>query len=340
MATATTNYGALPFATLNNILQLGVSILFLLLTTLTVGLRLYVRRVYTKKLALDDWVLVAAWIAYILFVVTNLGWVAWIVDRGMAATWWETYTVIGFWKVPFAPCAILVRAAIATFFLRTLPPATHGKQRIAILAALGFYTALLITLVFLDIFQCGMPMPSNWANYYSITCVDPMALNGMFIFSGVMTTGLDWVMTLIPVYLVIRSKMPRRDKITSACILCLAGSGSVLAILSIVNPNISSVGWPSDLPHFDTYVMYRVGENGLAIIVVSLAAVRPLISKVRLRFKQSRTAGSDQSNGVEAGSDHAVRDCEKGEQSEKGFDSPDLVYLTEVESGGSSETKK
>ena len=282
----------IPFA-----LQVSISMLALVLTLLCVGLRIYVRRHIVKKMKLDDWMLIAAEISYIAYIFFNIGWIGWAVVNGLEKTWWTLYSILFFWKLSFTPCAVLVRAAIATLFLRSLPSTTHKKQRIIIISLFWIYTGMMVAQTFVDMFQCGNPTHTSFYYFETAVCIPGPTLVSIFIASGCLTTALDWLMTLVPILLVIRSNIARKAKISAILVLCLAGSGSVFAILSVANPKLIYFTYPCDVPGFVLYILLRLIENGFGIMAVSLAACRPLLE----RFLKARRGESSEPSQLASG---------------------------------------
>lgn len=320
-----TNDVRMPFA-----MQIGVSILAAVLTGLCVGLRFYVRSRLVRKVAFDDWILLAAWVAYLIYIILNLFYTGYMVVEGMSKAWWKAFELLAFWKLSFTPCAILVRAAIATFFLRSLPAETHRKQRWIIIILFWIYVALTITQMFTDMFQCGNPTNTGFYWYMNGTCMDGNILIAIFRTVGIYTVALDWAMTLVPVVLIWRSSLPVRAKWTSTGILCLAGSGSLIAIFCVAYPNIISVGYPSDLPVFNEYIMLRMGENGLGIMAVALAATRPLWSKLR-STNASDEDFSNEANPSGSGFEYGSGTHGVVQEVEKGKSESEMKYVTTME---------
>ncbi|KAF2157848.1 hypothetical protein K461DRAFT_25260 [Myriangium duriaei CBS 260.36] len=280
-ATWTGDPASNPATALVNIhigLILSNYIVAFVLTTLCVSLRIYVRRVMIKEIALDDWILIAAQFAYISFIVFVIGFSLNIQINGMQDEFWLSFNLTAFWELPLGLTNILVRGAIATFFLRALPQYEHTVARIGIIATFWLYAVFMVIFTFINIFQCGDPLATSWE--YSPPCLNYAAMEALPIVARVLTMVLDWVMTLVPVIVVVRSAMSRRDKITVVCIMVLAGAGSTLSILSIVYNSLGIISYPDTFPGWMVYTIFVLWENGAAILVVSLAAMRPLFQKI------------------------------------------------------------
>ncbi|KAF2157847.1 hypothetical protein K461DRAFT_290121 [Myriangium duriaei CBS 260.36] len=278
-------------------LVLGNYIAALVLSTICVGVRIHIRRVMIKEIAWDDWTLIAAYISYVAYIAFGLGYSLNIQIKGMEKAFWESFMLSSFWELAFVICTILVRGAIATFFLRALPRFEHSKQRITIIATFWIYAIFMIIFCFLNMWQCGNPTNTGWAHAFD-TCQFTNAMTILPIFVRVLTMILDWVMTLVPNYVVLRSSMTPRAKATVVGLMVLAGIGSTTSVLSIVYNDFGDIEYPSDVPNFIRYTIYSLWENGAGIMVVSLAAMRPLFGKIKENIRRTNSAYQDQAQDV------------------------------------------
>ncbi|GAM86917.1 hypothetical protein ANO11243_049380 [Dothideomycetidae sp. 11243] len=221
----------------------------LLLTTVCVALRFYTRRCIVKELAMDDWLLIPAYL-------------------------------LSFYQIFYALPAILAKAAIATFFLRAIPAFTNPVHRWTIIILFWSYASYTLAFSFIVMWQCGDPTITGWLPSLAASCMSVAVLIPISTTAKVFTLSLDWLMTLVPALLVWRSSLRLSAKLSAIAILSLAGAGSVLAICSIALDNIYDVvNYPSDLRHASEYFLFGLWELGASLIVVSLAATRPLVRK-------------------------------------------------------------
>ncbi|GAM83030.1 hypothetical protein ANO11243_010160 [Dothideomycetidae sp. 11243] len=235
----------IPFAAI-----LGNYIVALLLATTCVVGRIYVRRVLIKKVALDDWVLVAAYL-------TN------------------------FWNLTFVVCTVLVRAAIATFFLRVMPKITNKYPRYIIIVVFWLYAIFMVIYAFIDLWACGNPTSEGYVYYSTTVCQLGAAMEYLPIVLRVLTMVLDWVMTLVPLVMIIKSQMSTRNKISVCCVLVIAGIGSITSVLTIIFNNLGYASSPIGIANFCIYSIFSLWENTTGIMAISLAAMRPLFDKLR-----------------------------------------------------------
>lgn len=182
---------------------------------------------------------------------------------------------------------VLVRAAIATFFLRVLPAVDNKITRLIITAIFWFYAGFMIAFMFLNVFQCGDPLKKRYG--YSPVCVSAAIENNLPIVVRIVTMCLDWIVTLLPISVIFQSTLSRQAKLSVAALMLLAGTGSTVSVLSIVYNDLGLWNGPKSFGDFTLYSLFSLLENGLAIIVLSLAALRPLFQRC---IKDSSSAGS------------------------------------------------
>ena len=185
---------------------------------------------------------------------------------------------------------ILVRAAIAAFFVRILPAVDNRTTRTLITSIFCFYAIFMITYMFLNVFQCGDPLKKRY-NYIPY-CISGPIENNLPIVARIVTMVLDWVVTFLPILVIIRSTLSRKAKLSVIGLMLLAGAGSTLSVLSIVFNNLGLWFGPKSFGDFTVYSIFSLLENGVAIIVLSLAALRPLFQKYSEGDSQPRARSS------------------------------------------------
>ncbi|KAF2152191.1 hypothetical protein K461DRAFT_321244 [Myriangium duriaei CBS 260.36] len=270
----------LPFAVLITNYALAA-----LLTVMCVMVRVYVRHGFVKHVGLDDWVLVAAQVTYLGYIVFLIKMCVSINTNGMRAEYWPTMTQMAFIPISLGATAILVRAAVATFFLRALGVFECLTARVIIIATFWVYAIFTTASTFVNVFQCGNPLNADtFISEYD--CLPVGVLYGMIRTNRILNVSLDWVMTLMPVLLVAKSALRWEDKISAIGVLVLAGAGSIISVVGIAFVQLGEITWPSDIPHSFIFTLFSVWENAAVIIVLSLAAMRPLL-KVYLRSRKS-----------------------------------------------------
>lgn len=184
--------------------------------------------------------------------------------------------------LPYLTAEVLIRGAWAVFYLSVIPPELGLQwQRWFIIACFSIYAALQMVCAFVALFQCGTPaniIPAQ--TDLSIVCVAPNILNFIYIAPYYLDAVLDWLMVFIPVYVVYKSTLDRRTKRSVAGILLLGAVASSLAVVVVV---ISDVYEPTEQGgDFSLDIIADIlgtWETLLAIICLSIAAMKPLIQK-------------------------------------------------------------
>ncbi|KAF2152233.1 hypothetical protein K461DRAFT_143715 [Myriangium duriaei CBS 260.36] len=105
----------------------------------------------------------------------------------------------------------------------------------------------------------------------------------------------DWITTLIPAYVVAKSSMPLRSKLPTIGIIMLGTCASVLCILRYHFENIKEVHDQTDFAHYFLYQTLAMSENCVGLIVISLAATKPLFAKL-LKGRTIRNANGNNGN--------------------------------------------
>lgn len=218
----------------------------------------------------------------------------------------------------------MVRAPIAAFFLRALPKYKYRWQRRTIIGLVGIYALFMTVVTFVNVYQCGNPL--DWETSAGPTCLNYTAMAVLPVVSRAFTMVLDWLMTILPVRIVWKSAMARRSKISAASILILAGGGSTVSVLRMVYNYYGAMGGPLNYPGFTIWMILALWENAAAIIVVSLAAMRPLVEKLSNRNKSAHSDAVGEAVVYVATMDQG-QSLDHGEEAKKN----NIVFLGESE---------
>ncbi|KAF2153569.1 hypothetical protein K461DRAFT_293824 [Myriangium duriaei CBS 260.36] len=267
--------------------QVTINLLAVILTTTCVGLRLYVRRKLTCSVALDDYILVAAHVSFICLIAFFFGVFGYIATNNATEVFWPTLGLVSVWTLIWAVNTSLVRCAIAAFFLRAVPRSSYRLSRAFMLAIAGLCTAFVLIGSLVGFFQCGDPFHLSTTT----SCLDLKAIEGLAIACRVIILATDWVMTLIPAYIVWRSAMPLRTKYPTIGIIMLGACASVLCVLRFPFNDLGVVSGPPSFPDLMLSYTLTMADNCLGIVVVSLAASKPFLDRLRAKRKARRIEG-------------------------------------------------
>ncbi|KAI5848915.1 hypothetical protein BZA05DRAFT_403127, partial [Tricharina praecox] len=264
---------------------LGTLIVFLVLSTVVVGLRVYCRACVLKVFGREDWLAIIA-------VIVNFG--------------YSTLTVLSLEKgygkhlkdVPLQSYEGLLKLAYATSFACALAPCTVKLSVLALYYGLSvepshrrcikitswvviIYT---IILLFVSIFMC-YPISKAWdVLHYPSGC--PLRLNDILAIQAGCNLVGSVVIYCMPLPVIYAINIPRRDKITIVLMLLFGGIAVVASILRLkwlldFNWENYDFTWEAT-----TSGLYAIIECNLTLITTSLFAVRQLI----IRGKRALTS--------------------------------------------------
>lgn len=172
---------------------------------------------------------------------------------------------------------ILVRAAIAAFFLRLLPDYGYRWQRWVIIASFWIYASFTLSYGFAVLFACGDPL--DVANP-DPTCISLGAQNALALASPILTSIMDWLLTILPAFIIFRGLMSTRDKFSVIFMMLLGGIGSIISIVRIPFLDLGIMGGADQFGNLSVYLVLQVWENAVGILAISLAALKPLIKEL------------------------------------------------------------
>jgi hypothetical protein len=111
------------------------------------------------------------------------------------------------------------KLSLGFFFLRIV---INPRQRMLIRWVLIVFTTYSFGYLFYAIFRCGVPSGSNfWHNKLADKCTPPSYGLGSGYTHSILTAGTDFIFLLMPIPLVLHSKLLFREKVTVASIMIL-----------------------------------------------------------------------------------------------------------------------
>lgn len=176
---------------------------------------------------------------------------------------------------------ICLKISLAFFFLRFL--ITPWSRHI-IWISVTIYTTLATAMLFLVIFECGLP--TNYVlKQASHQCVSFRVQSCVGYAHGAVNALTDWLFPVLAITHLARTKLSPMAKVSCAAILGLAVCGSIASI-------VRTIYIPDFGPGGNIYsktmkpLVWTLVEGGLGIVAASLATLRPLF-----RTCWSRTKG-------------------------------------------------
>ncbi|KAI5206160.1 hypothetical protein E4T39_02754 [Aureobasidium subglaciale] len=276
------DYGLDPISTI------VVGSVMFLLTGIALSLRVYVRGFLIKSFGWDDRLLCFAFFLYtgncIILILMGATQVVDGVEESSAARQLAKLSISGItvWNAT----EMFIKFSAALFFYRIVQE-TWQKRTIVI--SITVYIAVMTTVIFLTIFQCGVP--SNI--FIHENCLDWDSVMGpISYFSGALTAATDWIFVLTTVSLVLKTRMPPRAKISVCLLLSLAASGSIVSIVRIpfIRGGRYQLNTAAKLPRV---VILAAIEAGIGIIALSLATLRPLVKTWMDALSSKASSGSE-----------------------------------------------
>ncbi|PQE17462.1 hypothetical protein CJF32_00008691 [Rutstroemia sp. NJR-2017a WRK4] len=293
----------------------GVAILFLVMSTISVMLRVYCRAISIKSFGWDDSAAVAAWFLFALFntfvllgVHYGTGQHVWNIPPEhlpKALKWWWCCEAV------YVLSNMALKLSIAIFLLRIAVDRIH---RIIIYVTVITIELTSFAYFFIFILQC-IPSEFFWTQYIGGKgkCVNPkVTVDASYAYSAI-TCACDWTLGLMPIFLVWNLQMNSRTKISVGIILAVGAIASTATIIRL--PYLYELSEVNDFLYATVDVaIWSTCETGIGITVCSLATLRPLFKSF---FNRSKLFGSSSRKNTSAG-----------------FPDPEGGYIKQKDTGG------
>ncbi|KAF1344277.1 hypothetical protein BDV97DRAFT_373800 [Delphinella strobiligena] len=273
-----------------------VSIPFLVLVSIAVPLRVWVRVFMTRSFGWDDGLLVASYLFFIAESALTIESGTVQLNQGIVNDQVLLGTINGVGISMYILGQVTFKLSLAVLFLKI---SMARWQRWIIISSVAIFIAYYIALLFVTIFQCGNP-----ANVGSMTttCWDWATITGPLNYIGaVLNAIVDWIFAITPIIVISKLTMGRQDKLSVICVILVAISGSIISVVRIpyisgLNPDASYYSKNSN-----RIVYASVAESGVGLTAASLAVMRPLGKRIAewARPVIARHAGRRRSDGRE-----------------------------------------
>ncbi|KAI2615519.1 hypothetical protein GGR54DRAFT_642281 [Hypoxylon sp. NC1633] len=261
----------------------NVTIVFLVLSSIVVGLRLWSRGWIFRDTQIwgwDDTLAILSFGTYIpsgVFVILctryGLGTPDAEIDDLLKA---RAALYLGYWQMHYAASTNLVKAGIAVALLRLTTAQRLYRYIIycILLSAPIFTVAVIILLV-----TTCRPLGAQWDLALGPCTVHNLMAYLSYLFT-VFTVILDWACAIIPYLLLRNLEMRPRVKISLIVILAFGSLAGVCAIIRLPYLKyylIEEDQLYGDSPdHFANIILWSTVENGIGIIAASLPPIRKL----------------------------------------------------------------
>ncbi|KAI8625124.1 hypothetical protein F5Y19DRAFT_272758 [Xylariaceae sp. FL1651] len=310
---------------------LVTAIVALIISWLSVAMRVYVRAIMMNSFKVDDWVMLAGLANFTVscsFIFVGLPYGIGRHNRSLSQP--DEIEALKYQALATASYISnmwLIKLSIGLFLLR-LAVQKRYKYILGIsIVVVGVWS---LVLFFWNLFQCS-PVSAQWD--YTILASNPKShcvsadevVSAAYALSA-LTILSDWLYALIPIPLIWQVKMTPQAKLTVIAVLGLGIFASIATLIRL--KFLADLTDAADILHAGTDAMiWTLIEPGIAISAASLATIRPLLR----RWKIKGFTNSERSRGTGlTNQDHGSRVRRANRM--PGFGSQDLT-LVDVELG-------
>ncbi|KAI0023094.1 hypothetical protein F4780DRAFT_127665 [Xylariomycetidae sp. FL0641] len=310
---------------------LAVDYSFLVISIISMSLRVYVRCFMVKKFGLDDWTMLFATIIFILYTICSVNGVAhgtgqhrWDLTAAQDAQakeyWWFCY-------LTYSSSMIMSKASIGLFLLRVAVKKAHIwiiwiAMSITVVTCLAFF--------FVTIFQCH-PVSYFWDKYsQSGTCVDENVVVGLAYLYSICAILTDFTFALLPAWIISQLKMKVRTKLALIPLMamgCVASGAVIVRCAYLVK-----IRSPDFLYDTTDVAIWSTIEEGLAISAGSFATLRPLFKLLGYKLGFTSSPHSTADYGKMSGTGPMSRTGGRGRR--RPSQSVKLATFTDTTAGG------
>ncbi|OCL12575.1 hypothetical protein AOQ84DRAFT_270586, partial [Glonium stellatum] len=262
----------------------AVAVSFLILSWLTIALRLYVRTRVKKFFGVDDILALLS-----LFVFTTIcGLIIAGVKAGMGTHFadlsLESYSrgskLFFLCELLYVLVTALVKVSICITLLRI---AVERPQVYTLYAIIVLTTLFSIFYFFFILFLCR-PTSFFWEQVLGATdgsCLPGNAITSATYAHGIFIVMVDLTLGTFPIFLVRKLKLNYRSKVSVALILAFGSIASVATIARL--PNVQSLANRTDFLYANAPLgLSSAVEIGISICASSAATLRPLLIQFRI----------------------------------------------------------
>ncbi|KAJ4256111.1 hypothetical protein NW762_009187 [Fusarium torreyae] len=253
---------------------------------ITVVLRVYVRGFMLKSFGIDDWIIIATWIASCGFAIVTVIQTKWGLGLksldDLPLENYYTFMLLQFIGAPFYISSILgFKLSLLISYLRFMGAGTWYKTTVGVsVACTLFHLSFLIAQI-----NLCTPVRKQWdASIKYGSCLDGVP---MYTTMASLTIVFDVIVMVLPFPTLLKVQMPNRKKVV---LLGLFAMGIFISIIQIIR--IQTIKSLSNLLDSAGLIKWSMIENNLGIMVASIPTLAPL---VRYFSEQSRVGSRSRS---------------------------------------------
>ncbi|GAP82506.2 putative integral membrane family protein [Rosellinia necatrix] len=291
----------------NGIGLLITAVVTLSISWLSVALRTYVRAGLIKSFQVDDWVMLAGLANFTVscsFIFAGLYYGLGRHNKSLSQhDEIEALKYQALATASYVSNMWLIKLSIGLFLFRLAARERYRYILGASIAVVGIWS---LALFFWNIFQCS-PVPAQWD--YTILervpgsrCVSvDEIVNAAYALSA-LTILSDWLYALLPIPMIWHVKMTVQAKWSVIAVLSLGVFASIATLIRL--GFLADITDVSDILHAGTQAMiWTLVEPGIAISAASLATIRPLLRRWRIRgFTHSERSRATSARSQDQGS--------------------------------------
>ncbi|KAI0205402.1 hypothetical protein F4808DRAFT_283246 [Astrocystis sublimbata] len=263
------------------------AIVTLTIAWLSVALRTYVRTAVTKSFQVDDWVMLAGLANFTVSCAFNFAALYNGLGRHNKSLSQEDEIEALKWQALATASYVLnmwlIKLSIGLFLLRLAVQKVYKWILWVSIIIVGIWT---LALFFWNIFQC-YPVEAQWdytilESDSSSRCVSPDEIVNAAYALSALTVLSDWLYALLPIPMIWNAKMTAQAKWSVIAVLSLGVFASVATLVRLVF--LADITDLADILHAATNTMiWTLIEPGIAISAASLATIRPLLRRWKIR---------------------------------------------------------
>ncbi|KUI71670.1 hypothetical protein VM1G_07091 [Cytospora mali] len=259
-------------------------ITFLVVDTIAVGLRVWIRTYLKRSFWYDDWALCLSLVGFILlstlaFICLAYGFGATEMLPGYNPILASKYFLIV--QLVYMITLYISKLSVGLVLYRIAETQkTVRKWLLGSMILLTVWTAVSVLTIAL---QCR-PLAAAWGEGTG-TCVSGETISNTGYSFSSMDIATSWFYALLPIYLLKNVQLSTKLKVS---VIIILGLGVVSNIATLIRLKflidiryVSSVSSPELVQLYLGSFIYSVTEIGLTIFTASLAALRPLLSFLR-----------------------------------------------------------
>ncbi|KAF2148154.1 hypothetical protein K461DRAFT_298239 [Myriangium duriaei CBS 260.36] len=245
----------------------------LVLATIALALRIYVRLWINRFFGYDDWALLTSYAGLVALSGLQIAYGETVEGDGIITSY-DKITLITEWHTfVYAVHQGLLKVALGSFYLRVLQ---EPWQRRLVIVSTTIFFAYNIGIGLVLLFQCGNP-----EDVESTNCLPNHPLVVLIYIQAGFNVAMDWFLTLLPISIFLKIQMSTSARMSIGLLMGLGVMASAFSIARI--PFL----FTSDGDGYEGYailtrlMILSYYENCLAQIGIAAVALRPLFRKMR-----------------------------------------------------------